>query len=168
MKRWTDKAIKQNVEDIIEESYILSLSDDEIREYFRDFIDACDHVLRTNISLNDDLKVIRVKMALLKARLLVEQNTVLVTSKNSVEKNEASNHKILAGQILKTKKAIISFLGFLNPGAVIAVLEETGKRKKLRKRKKTRNTLLNKILLTVCYYLLLTGAVALTLFAGFY
>lgn len=72
MEQWTDKAIKQYIEDLIEESYILSLSDHEMREYFRDFIDACDHILRTYISIHNDLKTIRIKMALLKARLLID------------------------------------------------------------------------------------------------
>jgi len=58
--------IKDQVEELIEESYLLSLSETEIRNYLRNFLNACETILKENISIHDDIKIIGVKIALLK------------------------------------------------------------------------------------------------------
>jgi len=168
MEQWTDKAIKQHIEDLIEESYILSLSDIEMREYFRDFIDACDHVLRTNISINDDLKTIRIKMALLKARLLVDQNSVIVVQREGKEGHVGTGHDLFARQIISTKRAILRFFELLDQDVAQAVLDENSKRKTLKGKESHRKKTIENGMVTVGYYLLLAGVIALTLYVGYH
>ena len=168
MEQWTDKAIKQHIEDLIEESYLLSLSDIEMREYFRDFIDACDHVLRTTISINDDLKTVRIRMALLKARLLVDQNSVIVVQREGKEGRAGTDHDLFARQIITTKRAILRFFELLDHTVAQAVLDETTRRKTLKEKESHRKRTLENGLVTVGYYLLLAGVIVLTLYVGYH
>ena len=41
--------VKEAIEAMIEESYLLGLSEDEIRQDFKRFIDTCYHVLQANV-----------------------------------------------------------------------------------------------------------------------
>jgi hypothetical protein len=176
MERWTDKVIKQHIEDLIEESYILSLSDHEMREYFRDFIDACDHILRTYISIHDDIKTVRIKMALLKAHLLVEQPSGLsggfILQREGTEDCSVTGHDLFARQIITTKRVILRFFEILNQDIAQAVLTEAEKRKTLRRKETpksfdTKKTIENSMI-TAGYYLLLAGVIILSLYVGFH
>ena len=170
MEQWTDKAIKQHVEELIEESFILTLSDDEMKEYFRDFIDVCDFILHSNISIHNDLKILRIKTALLKARLFVDQNVLYSTRRgvsNATDESD-SRRRMFALQIIKNKRAIMRFLELFDSQVAFDVIEESLKRQQSKRRDFVRRTKLHKIVLTTGYYLLLTGAVTLTLYMWFH
>ena len=170
MEQWTDKAIKQHVEELIEESFILTLSDDEMKEYFRDFIDVCDYILRSNISLHNDLKILRIKTALLKARLFVDQNVLYSTKRGVSSATDDCEHrrKIFAQQIIKNKRAIMRFLELFDFQVAYDVIEESEKRQQSKRKEFVRRTKLHKFVMTAGYYLLLTGAVTLTIYMWFH
>ncbi|MFC1574073.1 hypothetical protein ACFL30_02715 [Candidatus Latescibacterota bacterium] len=170
MEQWTDKAIKQHVEELIEESFILTLSDDEMKEYFRDFIDVCDFILQSNISIHNDLKILRIKTALLKARLFVDQNVLYSTRRgvsNATDDGD-SRRRLFAQQIIKNKRAIMRFLELFDSQVAFDVIEESLKRQQSKRKDFVRRTKLHNIVLTTGYYLLLTGAVTLTLYMWFH
>ena len=166
MEQWTDKAIKQHIEDLIEESYILSLSDHEMREYFRDFIGACEHILNAHLSIHDDLKTVRIKMALLKARLLVDQKSFMFL-REGTEDPVGANHDRFASRIVTAKRSILQFFEILDQN-VQEVLDEVERRKILRMKEKRRRKIMEKSLVSTGYYLLLAGVIALILYVGFH
>jgi hypothetical protein len=168
MNRWSDKVIKQHVEELIEESYILSLTDDEMRRYFRNFIEACDHVLRSKVSIHDDLKIVRIKMALLKARLLIDNNAVCVMKQNISEIEALSRHKLFAQQIISTKRAIIKFFENFDPHIAHTVLEEAMTRKNQKKKDMVRRKSISSFIVAAGYYVLFVGTLTLILFVGFH
>ena len=45
--------VKEAIEEMIEESYLLGLSEDEIRQDFKRFIDTCFHVVQENVKDRD-------------------------------------------------------------------------------------------------------------------
>ena len=59
------------IEELIEESYLLSLSEPEIRHYLTRFIEACDIVVNERLNGSNDLRIIGIKVALLRARFYV-------------------------------------------------------------------------------------------------
>ncbi|MFC1607888.1 hypothetical protein ACFL47_07945 [Candidatus Latescibacterota bacterium] len=164
MEQWSDRAIKKHIEVLIEESYILSLPETEMREYFRDFIEACDHVLNTNISLHDNLKIVKIKMALLKARLLIDQGAVLVTKPGDSGEKSGAHLETVAHQIVNTKRALINFFELLDPRSGEIILHEAEEKKQVRMKARARRVRYSRFAASTGYYLLLVGAIALSLY----
>ena len=104
MEQWEDKAIKQNIEDLIEESYLFLLTEQEIRNYLRSFIKSCETVLHENISVNGDTRATRVKIALIRAYLLMNESDL--PNANDYTSGNISTKRIeyLAQQVIQIKK----------------------------------------------------------------
>ncbi|MCE5251532.1 hypothetical protein LLG96_15085 [bacterium] len=167
MKRWTDKAIKQQIDELIEESYFLSLSDDEIRAFFRDFLDACEFVLRTNVSIHGDLRITKIKIALLKAGLITSESLVPILKTGRANDNTRPYHDIFVEQVLIAKRAITGLFEMLNPQAAELVLADVKKRTSRRIKRNNRKRTLVSVIVNVGFYVLLIGALFLVWFVGF-
>lgn len=167
MEKWTDKAIREHIEELIEESYLLCLSNQEIREYFSEFLDVCDRALRTNLSIQGNTKIARIKIALLRARLYVTENPVRIMKRNNYREGEKSHHEILAKQIVVAKRAITRLLEGINPRIACEALNEIEKRNVQRKKISRRRTKIISVLIKAGYFLLLFGALSLVWFVGF-
>lgn len=160
--------IKEHVEELIEESYLLCLSDKEIRDYFREFLDVCDFTLRSNLSIHDSSRITNVKIALLKARLFISENPVHVTKHDHDEETERSCHEILAKQIVIAKRSIIRILAGINPSLVNETLDAFTLKTTQKNRNTVRHITFNDVIIASGYYLLLLGAIILILFVGFH
>jgi len=129
MKNWTDQAIKQQVEELIEESYLLSLSEHEIRIYIRNFVQTCESVLDERVDIHGDIKIIKVKITLLRVRLLLEENILPVFTFNEpVDKKQISSHDYLVQQVICTKNSILRLLESIHPKLAQNVLEKFNRR----------------------------------------
>ncbi len=168
MGKWTDKAIRSNIEELIEESYLLCLSDKDIREYFNEFLDVCDRLLRSNLSIQENSRVARIKIALLRARLYVTENPVHIGTRYNYIEGEKSRHEIFAKQIVSAKRTITKLLEGINPQIAREALNEVEKRNSQKKNTIRRRTRLFSLLLSCGYYLLLFGALFLAWFVGFH
>jgi len=168
MKRWTNKAIKQHIEELIEESYFLALPDDEVRAYFKDFLDVCEQVLRTNISIHGDLRIFKIKIALLRAQLFVSEN--IMPGQRSVNGQERikTSHEFFVEQVLIARRSITKLFELLDPQAVQIIFDETEKIAVRRRKFAQRKEILVSIVLKAGYYLLLAGAIALVLYVVFH
>lgn len=152
--------IKHQVEKLIEESYLLSLSETEIRNYLRNFLDASDTILKENISIQSDIRIIGVKIALLKVRLLLREWTqhgvkVPTVKSESEDKKAKSNVELLAQQVIEIKRLILNLLDSIHPKLKNAVVEEEKNRKSLSNKSLQRFSILNKNVISIGYYLLL-------------
>jgi len=168
MEKWTDKTIRSNIEELIEESYLLCLSDKEIREYFSEFLDVCDRLLRSNLSIQENSRIARIKIALLRARLYVTENPVHIGKRYNFSEGEKSRHEIFAKQIVSAKRTITKLLEGINPRIAREALCEVEKRNSHKKNTIRRRTRLFSLLLSCGYYLLLFGALFLAWFVGFH
>ena len=152
--------IKHQIEELIEESYLLSLSEAEIRNYLRNFLNACETILKENISIHGDIRIIGVKLALLKVRLLLRewaQYGVKVPSVKyeSGDKKAKSNVELLAKQVMDIKRLILNLLDSIHPKLKEAVVEEEKNRNSLSNKSLKRSSTLNKNVISIGYYLLL-------------
>ena len=165
--------IKHQVEELIEESYLLSLSETEIRNYLRNFLDACETILKENISIQGDIRIIGVKIALLKVRLLLRewaQHSVKVPTVKSEgeDKKAKSNVELLAQQVVDIKRLILNLLGSINPKLKDAVVEEEKNRNSLSNKSLQRFSTLNKNMISIGYYLLLLVTIFILVVFLFY
>ena len=152
--------IKHQIEDLIEESYLLSLSESEIRNYLRNFLYACETILKENISIHDDVKIIGVKIALLKVRLLLKewsQYGVKVTTVNYENggKKEKSNVEFLAEQVIDIRRLILNLLDTIHPKLKESVIEEEKNLNSLINKSLIKHNTLKKSIPSIGYYLLL-------------
>ena len=165
--------IKHQVEELIEESYLLSLSETEIRNYLRNFLDACETILKENISIQGDIRIIGVKIALLKVRLLLRewaQHSVKVPTVKSEgeDKKAKSNVELLAQQVVDIKRLILNLLGSINPKLKDAVVEEEKNRNSLSNKSLQRFSTLSKNVTSIGYYLLLLVTIFILVVFLFY
>ncbi len=134
MRNWTDNVIKQHIEDLIEESYLSALSEPEIKVHFSNFVKSCENVLRENVSVHGDIRIIRLKIALLGAHLFLLNGKIhTLAPDRSGEIETASNPELLikalrstsylAQHVIHTKKSILKLLDEINPKLTETVLE---------------------------------------------
>lgn|GEM_PF-6409356 len=126
--------IKDQVEELIEESYLLSLSETEIRNYLRNFLESCEHVLSQMVGIHEDVKVVGVKIALLKVKLLLSEwshYSVEARDVQTGEDPEISENNIvqLVRQVMDIKILITNLLDRVNPKLKDAVSAEYENRK---------------------------------------
>jgi len=124
MGKWTDKRIKQQVEEVIEESYLLSLGNSDIQQNLRTFIDICENVLRDSAQEGRDMKVTEIRIAILKAYLLLSLDTYpLKKHQNGAAASDKSSHNLLAEQVVATKNLILRLIDEYDSKLAEAVLE---------------------------------------------
>ena len=127
--------IKDHVEELIEESYLLSLSETEIRNYLRNFLESCEYVLSQMVGIHEDVKVVSIKVALLKVKLLLSEWSHYSVKARDVKTGKDSekskkNTTMLVRQVMDIKILIYNLLDRVNPKLKDAVAAETENRKK--------------------------------------
>ena len=127
MNKWTDKHIKKHIEEIIEESYILSLSPVDLGKYLHDFIQSCETVLRRGAFFLNDVKITRLKIALLRAHLLeYDIGVVAETAKKAVNApGDADNS--LHEKTIRLKRIIMVLLEDVDHNLAMQVIIELKK-----------------------------------------
>jgi hypothetical protein len=168
--------IKDQVEELIEESYLLSLSEAEIRNYLRNFLESCEYVLSQMIGIHEDVKVASIKVALLKVKLLLsEWSHYAVNSRDTDTGDDPERKKNttqLVRQVMDIKILIFNLLDRVNPKLREAVVGEMKNRRRDNEtvsRGGLRSTLLNEHNLIGAGYiiLLLTTIFILSVFLNF-
>ena len=128
MKMWTDKLIKKHIEAIIEESYVLLLTEPEIINYLRNFIKSCVSILCEKIKTKGDVKINKIKIAFLWAQLMLTENTIEILKKKTTGSQPTSRHYVLAEQGVGVKRLILKLIEEINPKLAEDVLEENRKK----------------------------------------
>ena len=152
--------IEQEIDEVIEESYLLSLPDTEVRQYLHHFLEACDNVLRRNISIWNDTRIIGVKITLLKIRLLLRDGSVPLTNlSQNTDGADKTRHSVdsLVEQVITTKHLIVNLLNAISPKLAEDILDEE-KRLKLTESKDRKR---HHFYTAACYFLLYLLTIAL-------
>ncbi len=159
MEHWTDKAIKQHVEELIEESYLLTLDECEVREYLRTFVKSCEDLLRDNISIHGDIRLTKVKIALLKSYLIINRSQTSSARRyrdSSVkEEGDDAAGRLLARHVLQIKRSVLRLLESIDPSLVVKVLEEQHRLLDSQNRQTRRNAARRTVLVEIGYFALL-------------
>ena len=131
MKNWTDKHIKKHIEELIEESYILSLTPVDLEKYIHDFIQSSEAVLRRNAFLLNEVKITRLKIALLRAHLLeYDIGAVSGSGKKAVNAHGETDTSIHE-KTIRLKRIIMVLLEDVDHNLAMQVIQESKKRAEL-------------------------------------
>ena len=111
--------VKEAIEEIIEESYLMGLSEDEIRLDFKRFIDACYAVVQKNVT---DQKVV----SDLAENLAREQTCTLIADRNDGPSqidvasgdSERTTDELLVEKVARRKRYILKIIAQYDPKLV--------------------------------------------------
>jgi len=120
-------SVKEAIEEIIEESYLLGLSEEEIRRDFSRFIDTCYSVIHAHVK---DRQIISGLMD----DLAREKSCMLIASSASGSGSEAdpemqdeepvrSAHELFAEKVARRKRMILKSIGDYDPH-LVRLIEE--------------------------------------------
>ena len=172
MKNWTDKLIKKHVEDLIEETFVLSFPKPELRNYLSNFIGACETILHENISIHDNTKITRLKIALLKANILIDepsQPDVRTGLINQIPTDSGQlTNQFFAEQVVNFKRTTLKILAQINPKLPNSVLEENKRLNEYDRRRRERAAAARNIVISGGYYVLFFFALFLLWVVVFY
>jgi hypothetical protein len=160
MENWTDKAIKRRIDEVIEESYLLSLSEQNIRNYLRTFVHSCETVLNGNVSIHGDIRLTRVKISLLKSYLLMHESASYALARKGGAEPERDRIEYLVHNVIRIKKTIIRLLDTINPALSQKVWEENLKRTEAEAHRSLKSIRLKNLFIDAGYYLLLAMVIA--------
>lgn len=110
------------IDELIEESYLLSLPEQDIRTHLRMFLDACEIVLKQDMTTRRDLRIVGVKVALLRAKFLLNANKKSSQNDNPESPDNAGQQ--LIQQVMQTKRLIRRLLGGVDAALVHALDRE--------------------------------------------
>ncbi len=94
----------------------MSLAEREMRAYLRDFIRSCEQVLREHGGIRGDMRATKVKVALLRAYLLVNGDT------EAMKPADPGQRDHLLRQVLTVRKSVLALLEMIEPRMPEAVV----------------------------------------------
>jgi len=167
MEKWTDKSIKRYIDELIEESYLLTLTEPEIKDYLRNFVKSCEDVLDAYAGSRNDLRLTKVKIALLRSYLVLHGRRARTRSREN-DADNPSRIEFLAKHVVQIKNTIIKLMDIINPKLSEAVLAEFRRRNRPGARPGDEDVSRKRLLREIGYFVLLFLAVILLLTVVFY
>jgi hypothetical protein len=115
-------SVREAIEEMIEESYLVGLSEDEIRRDFTRFIDTCYHVIHANVKDRTVISSLVEDLAREKTCILIADRTRgsnagvgVVTQAEGMAK---SAHELFAEKVARRKRMILKTIGGYDPQLV--------------------------------------------------
>ena len=137
--------VKEAIEEVIEESYLRGLSDEEIRSDFKRFIDTCFSVLQSNVKDRESIGALTEELAREKTCILIadhahdSQGDTAVADTSSVSDE---TQEVFAEKVARRKRLILKAIADYDPDLVRLIdaqrfqgdasQEPTGRIKKVR------------------------------------
>jgi hypothetical protein len=132
MEKWNDKVVKQHIEELITESYLLCLNEKEIRKYLKCFLDSCETVLQDGAVEQRDLKLAGIRVAILKGYFLLSADSLSVPNpaRNAHGKSSESksNLELFAEQVVGVRSLILRLLTDYDQKVAQAVLADADRK----------------------------------------
>ena len=118
-------SVKDAIEEIIEESYLLGLSEAEIREDFRRFIDTCYAVIEANIRNREAISGLAEDLAREKTCILIadhsgEEETAFVDEGGDAKDAQ----EVFAEKVARRKRMILKAIADFDPQLVRLIDEQ--------------------------------------------
>jgi len=124
MKKWTDTAIQRSIDDLIEESYLMTLSEDTIREYLSSFVKACESVIKESSDIHGDIRLTKVKITLLRSYLYLNRKISVADKKSADSEDISRQTELFAHNVIKIKSTTLRLLDSIDRTYTISVLKE--------------------------------------------
>lgn len=110
----------ERIDQLIEESYLLSLSEEEIRADLDRFVEVCGKVIRENVHDRKQMQELAQKLARARALSLIEDqhedDDELAAAPLEVEDDPRSPKEIFAEKVARNKCLILRTIRDCNPG----------------------------------------------------
>ncbi len=166
-------SVKEAIEEAIEESYLLGLSEEEIRRDFKRFIDTCFAVLQANVRDRAAISGLTEELAKEKTCILIADHAgdghkeVGAVSSRSVDEGA---HEAFAEKVARRKRLILKAIADYDPNLVRLIDEQrfqgdVGQEPQLRIRKK-RNWEQYRLLFLKLGYATTVGLIVLLIYMG--
>lgn len=111
-------SLKEAIEEMIEESYLLNLSEEEIRQDFTRFIDTCYAVIHDHVKDRAIISGITEDLAREKTCILIadrlQGSEIALTDQGEGK----SAHELFAGKVARRKRMILKTIGEYDPQLV--------------------------------------------------
>lgn len=163
MEKWEEKHIKRQIEEVITESYLLCLGEREVRLYLKCFLDSCETMLDKSASEQRNLKLAGIRIAMLKAYLLLSASSrpVRHPAKDSLPQSSelASEHQRFVEQVISARSLIERLLDDYDTNLIRAVREDYERRSRYDRRGSVRSAAIRTLLLCAGFGLLGTVVV---------
>ena len=118
-------SVKDAVEEIIEESYLLGLSEAEIREDFRRFVDTCYSVIEANISNQEAISGLAEDLAREKTCILIADRSIEEETAFIGEGGDAKDaQEVFAEKVARRKRMILKTIADFDPKLVRLIDEQ--------------------------------------------
>jgi hypothetical protein len=111
----------ETIDQLIEESYLLSLSEEEIRSDLNRFVEVCGKVIRENVHDRNQMQELAQKLARGRALSLIEdqnedEESIEISEPFEIEDDSKSPKEIFAEKVARNKCLILKTIRDCNPG----------------------------------------------------
>lgn len=161
MEKSNDRVIRQHIDEVITESYLRCLTEREIREYLKQFLDSCDCILRDKAGRERDLRFTGIKVAVLKGYFLLSGDSRPVPNPaqnlSAGDDGKRTNRELFAEQVVAVQSSILKLLDEFNPKYSRAVLNSFRRKTGMRRFRLLPGTPGRRALVSVGYFVLLAA-----------
>ena len=117
--------IRENIEEMIEESYLLSLSESEIRSDLDRFMETCGRVIREHIQDRKQMQMLAEKLARARALSLISEQHESEGGESLVEPEpDKSSREVFAARVARNKRLILRTIEECDPKLVELIDQE--------------------------------------------
>lgn len=120
--------VKEAIEEVIEESYLLGLSEDEIRQDFTRFIDTCYSVIHANVKDREAISGLTEDLAREKTCILIADRAQNAEGAANLEVQEGGaerdSQELFAEKVARRKRMILKTIGDYDPRLVRLIDEQ--------------------------------------------
>jgi len=152
MDTWNEKTVRREIDEIIIESYLLCLSEHEVRSYLRHFLDTCEAVIESSDGGSRDLRFATVRIAMLKAYLLLSADSLTFAGPAKHVRSDAGDYEAdlrrFVEQVVSARSLILRLLDGYDPELSKGVREDC-ERKSVRRRRNARKRITGRILIVL-------------------
>ena len=117
-------SVKDAIEEMIEESYLLGLSEDEIRDDFRRFIDTCYTVIEANVKNREAISGLAEDLAREKTCILIADHSVEEVAFGEEGSEVKDLQEAFAEKVARRKRMILKAIADYDPQLVRLIDEQ--------------------------------------------
>lgn len=111
-------SVKEAIEEVIEESYLMGLSEEEIRLDFKRFIDTCFAVLQANVKDREAIGELTEELAREKTCILIADHAHEGQGEAAVVGASDANTEVFAEKVARRKRLILKAIADYDPNLV--------------------------------------------------
>ena len=110
--------VKEAINELIEESYLMGLSEQEIRQDFEHFIETCFTIIHENVNDKGAVSGLTESLAREKTCILIADHSEAGALEASEEEDEKASNELFAEKVARRKRLILKTIAEYDPELV--------------------------------------------------